>query len=331
VDLAVVHGTGNGGKVTRVDVRAAARPGGPERRPGRRRVSPYARRLARELGVDLAGLTGSGADGAVVAADVRRATTAARPVEPSVEPPVQRQVEPSVEAPVQRQVERTTVDRSAGMRHAIAQLMARSKREVPHYYLATTIDLARATDHVAQLNADRPVTARLVPAVLLLKATAGAARRVPQLNGFWVDDAFRPADHVHLGVAVSLRQGGLIAPAIHDADTLDLDTLMAALKDVVMRARGGRLRGSEMSDGTLTVTSLGDRGVEAVYGVIYPPQVGLVGFGRVVDRPWAVNGMLTVRPVVTATLSADHRATDGHIGGLYLAAVDELLQKPEEL
>jgi pyruvate dehydrogenase E2 component (dihydrolipoamide acetyltransferase) len=146
-----------------------------------------------------------------------------------------------------------------------------------------------------------------------------------------VDDAFRPSEHVHLGVAVSLRQGGLIAPAIHDADTLDLDALMAALRDLVTRARGGRLRGSEMSDGTLTVTSLGDRGVEAVHGVIYPPQVALVGFGRVVDRPWAVDGMLAVRPVVTATLAADHRATDGHVGGLYLSAVDDLLQRPEEL
>jgi pyruvate dehydrogenase E2 component (dihydrolipoamide acetyltransferase) len=217
------------------------------------------------------------------------------------------------------------------MRRAIGDLMARSKREVPHYYLSTTVDLAAAMSFLAAENAEREVGRRLVPAALLLKASALAARTVPSINGFWVEDAFVPAEHVHLGVAVALRQGGLIAPAIHDADLLTVDELMAALRDLVTRARGGRLRGSEMTDGTLTVTNLGDRGVEAVFGVIYPPQVALVGFGRVIESPAAVDGMLTVRPVVTATLSADHRATDGHIGGLYLTAVADLLQRPEEL
>ena len=120
-------------------------------------------------------------------------------------------------------------------------------------------------------------------------------------------------------------------PAIHDADTLGLDQLMAALRDVVQRARGGRLHRTEMTEGTLTVTNLGERGVESVFGVIYPPQVALVGFGRVVDRPWAVDGMLAVRPVITATLAADHRAIDGHVGALYLSAIEDLLARPEEL
>ena len=193
------------------------------------------------------------------------------------------------------------------------------------------MDLTPGMTHLARLNADRPVSARLVPAALMLKATALAAREMPQLNGYWTDGAFSAAEHVHLGVAVALRQGGLIAPAIHHADRLDLDTMMAALRDLVGRARSGRLRGSEMTDGTLTVTSLGERGVEAVFGVIYPPQVALVGFGRVVDRPWAVDGLLGIRPVVTATLSADHRATDGHIGGLFLSRVADLLSRPEDL
>jgi pyruvate dehydrogenase E2 component (dihydrolipoamide acetyltransferase) len=106
---------------------------------------------------------------------------------------------------------------------------------------------------------------------------------------------------------------------------------MAKLKDLVSRTRAGRLRGSEMSDPTITVTNLGEQGVEVVHGVIYPPQVALVGFGTIVSRPWAVEGMLTVRPVLTATLAADHRVSDGHRGGLYLAAVENLLQRPEEL
>ena len=136
---------------------------------------------------------------------------------------------------------------------------------------------------------------------------------------------------MHLGVAVALRGGGLVAPAIHDADRLSPDELMAALRDLVARARAGRLQRAEMSDPTITVTNLGDLGVESVFGVIYAPQVALVGFGRVVEQPWATDGLLGVRPVVTATLSADHRVSDGLRGGRFLARVDELLQEPEEL
>lgn len=217
------------------------------------------------------------------------------------------------------------------MRQAIGQLMARSKREIPHYYLSTTVDLSRATAWLHDLNVQRDVQHRLVPAALLLKAAALACRKVPEVNGWWVDGAFQPSDRVHLGVAVALRPSGLVAPALLDADTLDLDTLMAKLADLVSRARAGSLRASEMSAPTLTVTNLGDQGVEAVHGVIYPPQVALVGFGQVGERPWAQDGMLGVRTVVTATLAADHRVSDGHRGGRYLSAVADLLQRPEEL
>jgi pyruvate dehydrogenase E2 component (dihydrolipoamide acetyltransferase) len=151
------------------------------------------------------------------------------------------------------------------------------------------------------------------------------------MNGFMVDDRFTASQAVHLGVAVSLRQGGLIAPAIRDAEAKDLDQLMADLRDLVTRTRAGVLRSSDMSGPTITVTNLGDRGVETVHGVIYPPQVALVGFGKVTQRPWAQDGMLGVRPVVAATLAADHRVSDGHRGGLFLAAIDRLLQRPEEL
>jgi pyruvate dehydrogenase E2 component (dihydrolipoamide acetyltransferase) len=170
----------------------------------------------------------------------------------------------------------------------------------------------------------------VLPAALLLKATALAAREVPALNGFW-HDGFEPAPAVHLGVAVSLRGGGLLAPAIHDADQLSLDDMMRALRDLVERARAGRLRSSEMSDPTLTVTNLGDQGADEVHGVIYAPQVALVGFGRILERPWASGGMLGVRPTVRATLAADHRASDGHEGSRLLAAIDRLLQAPEAL
>jgi pyruvate dehydrogenase E2 component (dihydrolipoamide acetyltransferase) len=278
----------------------------------RLRVSPLARRTAERLGVDLATVAGSGPNGAITRADVEAAATPS----PGPTQPLPREAPP---------------DRQAAMREAIASLMARSKREVPHYYLELQIDMTRALGWLHEENLERPVPERLLPSVLLLSAVAKAVREMPELNGFWIDDAFRAANGVHLGVAISLRGGGLIAPALHDSDSLSLDQLMAGVRDLVQRARTGRLRSSEMSDPTITVTNLGERGVDLVHGVIYPPQVALVGFGAVRERPWAADGMLGVRPIVTATLAADHRASDGHAGGRFLAFIDHRLQRPEEL
>ena len=140
------------------------------------------------------------------------------------------------------------------MRQAIGRLMARSKREIPHYYLSNTVDLASAMDWLHQRNRELEVAERLVPAVLLLKAAALAARQVPELNGYWEDDHFSPGDAVHLGVAISLRGGGLVTPAIHDAADLPPGELMARLRDLVARARGGRLRRAELTDATITVS-----------------------------------------------------------------------------
>ena len=294
------------------------------------RASPFARRRAAELGVDLDTVTGSGPDGAITV-DRRRGvhpqpTTHVKPHRSHSPTEVTQSQEGGTETAKEK-----ARAKQAAMRAAIGDLMAKSKREIPHYYLTQNIDLRTAMEWMREANAERGVAERLVPAVLLLKAVAKAVKKVPEVNGFYTDGAFRPGDGVHLGVAVSLRGGGLVAPAIHDADIRELDDLMAALKDVVARARAGRLRGSEMSDPTITVTNLGDQGVESVAGVIYPPQVALVGFGRVVERPWAVDGMLAVHPIVTASLAADHRVTDGHRGGLFVSAVDDLLQRPEDL
>ena len=292
--------------------------------PGDASHSPVIRRLAHHLGVDLGAVTGTGPNGAVTRADVERAASGG-PVAPRVTWTA------AAGAPEHAAEEVEEPDRQGAMRRAIAELMTRSKREIPHYYLGTHIDVTRALAWLERSNAERPVTERLLPAVLFLKAVALAARDLPELNGFWIDDRFRPGDGVHLGVAISLRGGGLIAPAVHDADTKDLTTLMGDLRDLVNRTRAGRLRSSEMSDPTLTVTNLGDQGVETVYGVIYPPQVALVGMGRVVDRPWSSDDMVGVRRVLSLTLAADHRASDGHTGARFLATVDQFLQQPEHL
>ena len=217
------------------------------------------------------------------------------------------------------------------MRQAIAAAMSRSKREIPHYYLDTRIDLGRALAWLREQNERLPMTERLLPAVLFLKAVALAVRQFPELNGFWREGAFHPSQAVHLGVVVSLRQGGLMVPALHDVPGKPLGTLMREMSDLIQRARRGALRSSELADSTLTVTSLGDPGADRVLGVIFPPQVAIVGFGSVREGPWVVEGRCVPRPLVIASLSADHRASDGHRGAAFLARVEHLLQEPEKL
>jgi len=298
----------------------------PETEAGRLRISPAARKLADELGVDPATVQGTGPGGAITIDDIEKAKgqrieargkTISTPLAPSLSPPSQ-----AAEA---------AGDRQARMRQTIAAAMARSKREIPHYYLSTTIDMGRALTWLKEENLTRPVTDRLLSAALLIKAVALALRQVPELNGLWKENAAIPSSNIHVGVAISLRQGGLIAPAIHDADKHTLSELMSSFQDLVKRTRAGTLRSSELSDPTITVTSLGEQGVETVFGVIYPPQVALVGFGKVVERPWVIGGQMVPRPVLTASLSADHRVTDGHRGGIFLSAVDRLLQDPAQL
>jgi pyruvate dehydrogenase E2 component (dihydrolipoamide acetyltransferase) len=267
----------------------------------------------------LATVQGTGPHGAIERADVERAgakTPAAKIPAAAPGPPA----EPAGAEEAYR-----------GMRRAIAAAMARSNREIPHYYLETQIDMTSALRWLEAANLKRPVQQRLLPAALLLKAVARSLADVPELNGYWIDDRHQPRDAVHIGFAISLRQGGLVVPAILHADRKSLDELMAATSDLIQRARAGRLRSSEITDGTITVTNLGDRGVETVYGVIYPPQVALVGFGRVTERPWAEHGMLGVRPVLTATLAGDHRATDGRRGAQFLESLSRWLQQPEKL
>ena len=283
-------------------------------------ASPSARKLAAELGVDLVKVRGTGPRGAIQRVDVERAEQ-------------EKAVPPSVAevSPLPPSEEKAPPDYQAGMRRAIAAAMSRSNREIPHYYLATTIDMGKALRWLEGENLKRTIKDRILPVAILFKAVAGALADVPELNGFWLNDRHEVREAIHIGFAISLRQGGLITPAIHNVDLLSLDELMGAMGDLIARSRAGRLRSSEMTDATITVTSLGDLGVETVYGVIYPPQVALVGFGKIMERPWAENGMIGVRRVVTATLAADHRATDGNRGSQFLEGLDRRLQEPEKL
>ena len=275
-------------------------------------ASPAARARASELGIDLSTVKGTGPGGVIVLGDLEgqaRRQPAAPPSGPAPKPAA----------------------RMEEMRKAIAAAMTRAKQTIPHFYLSETIDVHPATEFLAGLNAGRPPAERVLLGALFVRATAKAANKVKTMNGHFTDGAFHAADKVNPGVAVALRGGGLVAPAIMDALSLDLDQTMAAMRDLVTRARAGRLRGSEMTEGTITVSSLGETGAEAMTGVIFPPQVALVGIGAPHERPWVVDGEVVPRSLVTLTISADHRVSDGRQVARFIAEFETLMQAPESL
>jgi len=270
------------------------------------RITPAALRLAQSKGIDprTLGDIGTGPDGAFTLADIEAAT-------------------PSTATPPTNPMD--------GMRAAIAAAMTRSKSEIPHYYLAHSVDLSTAQTFVEQTNAERAPDERLLLGALYLKAVAKALRKYSEFNGYFSDGGFHAASAINPGMAITLRGGGLVAPAILDADSHTLDELMESMRDLAGRVRAGRFRATELSDATITVTSLGERGVDQLFGVIYPPQVAIVGIGTPRDRPFTVNGAVETRLITTLTLAADHRVSDGHRGALFLRAIDKHLQKPEKL
>jgi pyruvate dehydrogenase E2 component (dihydrolipoamide acetyltransferase) len=283
----------------------------------RAKITPAARRRARDLNVDLATVKGTGPDGAITVEDVERAKPS-----PSVSPPLP---QPAV----------AKADAGAGegdrMREAIAAAMSRSKREIPHYYLAHTLDVTPATDWLAAHNASVPVTQRLLLAALLIKAVALACRELKGFSGYCRDGRFEEAAAVHVGVAVALRGGGLVAPAIMDTADKPLVALMDDFRALVTRARAGRLRASELAAPTIILTSLGEDSVDTVFPIIQPPQVAIVGGGSVVERPWIVEDKVVPRKVLTLSLGADHRVTDGRLGAQFLARIAAKLVQPGSL
>jgi pyruvate dehydrogenase E2 component (dihydrolipoamide acetyltransferase) len=284
--------------------------------PSEQKASPAARQLAKERGIDLLSLRGSGPDGAIVYVDVENAWLSRGGAGTVPEPkPARKKLASGVDA----------------MRVAIAAAMARSKREIPHYYVGHTVDVTKSIAWMRAQNDAHPPEQRLVFAALLLKALALALAKFPEFNGHFRDGGFAPAEHVHAGMAIALRGGGLVAPAIHSTEALSLAQVMDALRDLTNRVRAGRFRGSELADPTITLTSLGERGVDWVQPIIYPPQAAIVGAGTPELRPWVVDGQVMPRQVCELTLAADHRVSDGHRGALLLREIADRLQSPETL
>ncbi|PZX94679.1 2-oxo acid dehydrogenase subunit E2 [Flavobacterium aquariorum] len=278
------------------------------------KASPLAKRIAEDHHIDIKQIKGSGYDGVITKEDVEHA--------------IEQRDTIDKEQTILK-TEKTATD-SEAIRFAIAAAMSKSNKEIPHYYLEKKIDLTKALAWLQEANQQRKVQARLLPVVLFIKAIAKSLVDFPDLNAVWENGLHTKKD-INIGFVVALHNGGIMVPAIHQADLKTVDEIMEALNDLIPRARAMKLRSSELSDGTITLTSMGDRGADSVFGVIYPPQVAIIGFGSISEQPFAENGMLGIRTVVNATLAGDHRATDGLTGSRFLNVLSENLQKPELL
>jgi pyruvate dehydrogenase E2 component (dihydrolipoamide acetyltransferase) len=292
------------GEIHPLPIGAAPAPAGAPEHPARARISPAARRRAQELGMPLDALERAAAGAVVHVEDVER-WAAQKPAKPP--------------------------DARSAMRAAIGAAMARSKREIPHYYLAHSFDFGTANDWLSTYNGRVPVKERLIDAVLIIKAVALAAARIEGFNGYFRDGGFVKAAAVNVGTAIAVRGGGLVAPALLDADRKSLPALMQELSELVTRVRAGHMRSGEFSAATITVTSLGGDGVDVLYPIINPPQVAIVGTGAIREQPWVSAGHLAVRPILTLAVAGDHRVTDGRSGARFLRAIVELLARPENL
>lgn len=277
----------------------------------RQYASPLARKAAHLSGIELSTLTGSGPYGAVLLRDLPKDADTQTPPPADKTKAVRQDISP--------------------MRQAISDAMSRSKKEIPHYYLALDIDLSKVQTWLAEQNQQREPEQRLLLPAVILNAIARQLVKFPDLNGFYQDGRFTPSTEVNIGNTISLREGGLVIPGILNADQLSVDQTMDALRDLAERSRRGRLRSSEISQTTITVTSIGERGADSITGVIYPPQVAIIGLGRQRQAPVIRENQIEIGEIMTVTLAADHRVSDGVTGARFLQALAKQLQHPEAL
>ncbi|WP_273568081.1 dihydrolipoamide acetyltransferase family protein [Maribacter halichondriae] len=277
------------------------------------KISPLARKMAEENGIDISTLKGTGPEGSITKKDVEEADALKKT--------------PQAQKAIHENKKDTMLH---GVRSAIASAMSKSNREIPHFYMETKIDMSKALAWLQETNRKREVKDRLLYVVLLIKAMAKALEKVPEVNAYW-ENGLHLKEAINIGFAVSLRKGGVVIPAIHGAKEKTLTELMTVLNDLIPRAKALKLRSSELSESTITLTNIGEGNVATVFGVIYPPQVAIVGCGSIIDEAWAENGSLSSRPVIHITLAADHRAIDGYLGRQFLTAMKDHLQNPEML
>lgn len=328
------------------EVRAAAKRIEPEKAPsgaavgddGRIRISPVARKIAREGGIDIRSLKGSGPDGRILRRDVEaalaereasagRATAgvAAGAAAPAGPLPAGR---PAAAAPAPAAVGEPV--ELGKMRRAIAHRMSLSKQTQPHYYLTLDIDMTDALAFRAQLNAGLAEGHRVTINDLIVKACALALERHPKFNAAFREDGLEMHERINICIGIALEEG-LIAPAVLDCQAKSLGRIAQETKDLVERARAGKLTAAEYGEGTFTITNLGAYGVETLIGIINPPQAAILGVGSVMPKPVVRDGEVVVRQVMKVALSADHRVTDGVEGARFITEIRGILEQPATL
>jgi pyruvate dehydrogenase E2 component (dihydrolipoamide acetyltransferase) len=289
---------------------------------GRMRVSPVARRIADERGIDLRQVHGTGPDGRIVKRDLEQ-FAAVRPPAAAPAPPRPAPA-PAKAAPAAPGATLTF----SKMRQAIARRMSASKREAPHYYLLVDIDMTAALAFRKDANASLPDdAARISINDMIVRACALALQRHPAFNVSAEGDVFTQQPVQNVCIAIALDDG-LIAPAVLDTGSKTLAQIAVATRDLVSRAKGGTLKPDEITAGTFSITNLGAYGIETLIGIIQPPQTAILGVGSVAQQPVARDGQVVVRDVMKVALSADHRVTDGALGAQFLGEIKRLLEQP---
>ena len=329
VDVSKVKATG--GRIQKEDVLAYLAAQGGSAGPlepgvgGRVPASPKARRLAREAGLELAALTGSGPEGAVLAADVEQALLTA----PATSAPVVVEAAPAVSAPPVAPVTSGGAELPMSrMWKVMAERLTQSWTTVPHFYLVRDADAGQLTAWRAAVQPR--VEAKITYTDLMVKAVALTLRRHARLNAAWVDGKIMTNGGVHIGLAVAVEDG-LLVPVIRDADRRGLAEIAADRADLVGRAQAGKLSLEELQGGTFTISNLGMLGVDAFNAIVNPPQAAILAVGRIADRVVAVDGQPAVRPMLTLTLSCDHRVVDGARGAAFLDDLVAALEAPLRL
>ena len=314
-DLATITGTGPGGRITEADIPeqgAAVAPAALASSNGYIKASPLAKRLARERGIDLATLTGTGPGGRVIEADVpeHAVPAAAESVAPAT------LVSENVEL--------------SRMRQAIARVTSDSKRDAPHFYVALDVDMTKAMSFRRDLNDELDAENRVSVNDLIVKASAIAIGRHPKFNSFFRDDHLQMNAAINVGIAIAL-ESGLIVPGVNGCESKSLVEIAAASRDLVSRANSGTLRNDEYSGTTFSVSNLGAFDIESFTAIIFPPHAAILAVGTVKEQPVVRDGELAIAQIMKATLSTDHRVADGAEAAQFLVEIKKLLQNPISL
>ncbi len=303
---------------------------------GRVRISPVARRIATQHGLDISLITGSGPDGRILRRDVEaaaagdsQAPSTAAP-RPTVAPQPTAAQPPAAPRPAQAGQPAAVAESLSRMRQAIARRMTQSKQTQPHYYLTLDIDMTDAMAFREQINAAATERQRVSVNDLIVKACALAIERHPKFNAEFSDGGLKMHPAINIDIGIALDEG-LIAPALLDCGEKTLGRIAEESKDLIDRAKSGHLRADEYSAGTFTITNLGAYGVETLIGIINPPQAAILGVGSVMPQPMVKGDEIVVRKVMKVALSADHRVTDGAEGARFIKEIQGLLENPVAL